>query len=128
MLAIRPATVERTRIMIHPGRISLLIPVAVVGATSTAAAASPRVVPARGATRAALRHAFVIQDGSTVGITGEYVTSATPKRGVVCQRTPDGRLARLVFRKSGGSWRFVLTTTGSGTGNSVERALERACR
>jgi hypothetical protein len=127
MLAIRPTLVERTRRMIHPGRISLLIVLAMVAVTSSAAAASTHVVPARGATRAALRHAFVVQDGSAVGITGEYVTSARPKRGVVCQRTPDGRLARFLFGSAGGSWRFLLTTTTSSTGNSVDRALERAC-
>jgi hypothetical protein len=114
--------------MIHPGRTSLLIAPVIATLASSAVAATTRVVPAHGATRAALRHAFVVQDGSTTGVTGEYVTQARPQLGVVCQKTPDGRLARFLFRSSGASWRFVLTTTGSRSGNSSERALERACR
>lgn len=90
-------------------------------------AAFTRVIPARGATRASLRHTFIVKDGSSQGITGEYVTVGRPSLGVVCQRTPDGRLARFVFGRWGRSWRFVLTTTGTRTGNSSERALERAC-
>jgi hypothetical protein len=114
--------------MIHRRRIPLLVAVGIAAFASAAEAAPPRVVPARGATRASLRHAFVVQDGSAQGITGEYVTSTGPRLGVVCQRTPDGRLARFVFRGSGRSWRYVLTSTGSRTGNGSDRALERACR
>jgi hypothetical protein len=113
--------------MIKPRRIALLGVTALVVLASTAVAASPRVTPARGATRASLRHTFIVKDGSSQGISGEYVTHGRPTFGVVCQRTPDGRLARFVFTRSRRSWRFVLTTTGTRRGNSSERALERAC-
>jgi hypothetical protein len=114
--------------MSHPRRISVFAATGIATLASTAAAvASARITPARGATRAALVHAFVVQDGSNMGISGAYVTRSMPKLGIVCQRTPDGRLARFLFRSSGGTWRFVLSTTGSRTGSSSERALERAC-
>jgi hypothetical protein len=120
--------VERLVRVSHPRRISVLAATGIAALASTSAAvASAPVTPARGATRAALVHAFVVQDGSNVGISGAYVTGSRPMLGVVCQKTPDGQLARFVFRSSGASWRFVLEATGSRTGNPAERALERAC-
>jgi hypothetical protein len=127
-LVVGKLPVERSVRMSHPRRIAILAATGIAAMASTAAAvASAPVTPARGATRASLIHAFVVQDGSNAGISGAYVTGSRPVLGVVCQKTPDGRLARFVFRSSGRSWRFVLETTGSSTGNSAQRALERAC-
>jgi hypothetical protein len=100
--------------------------VAALTSGAPALAAGP-VRPARGATRASLVHAFVVQDGSSVGITGTFVARSRPVLGVVCQRTPDAGTVRFVFRSAGRSWRFVLSTRATNRGTGVERALERAC-
>jgi hypothetical protein len=89
------------------------------------ASAAASVRSARGATRSALRSAFIRQDGTRVGISGEYVLASD---GVVCQRTPDAGLVRFLFSRSGRSWRFRFLTRGTRRGNSTQRALERACR
>ena len=102
--------------------LSAVLTAATLAAPADAAAS---VVPARGATHLALRRAFIRQDGSSVGITGEFVGRSA---GVVCQRTPDAGLVRFLFSRSGGSWHFLFSTRGTRTGPSAERALERACR
>ncbi len=92
-----------------------------------AAVAAGTVVPARGATRASLVHAFVVQDGSSAGIRGVYVSRSRPPLGVVCQRTPDAGTVRFLFRSSGRSWRFAFSTTGRRRGGALAQQLERAC-
>ncbi len=96
-------------------------------APGAAALAAGGVVPARGATRASLVHAFVVQDGSSAGLGGTYVSRSRPVLGVVCQKTPDAGTVRFLFRSSGRSWRFLFSTTGRRQGASLERQLERAC-
>ena len=106
------------------------VPLAAVAAASLALAGmalAGSVKPARGATRTSLVRAFVAQDGSSVGLTGEYVTRSRPQLGVVCQKTPDAGLVRFLFKRSGGSWRYLFSTNGTRRGTSLERRLERAC-
>jgi hypothetical protein len=110
--------------MIAPRHFALSVAVAAVTLAAPADAAAS-VVPARGATGVALRRAFIRQDGSSGGISGEFVKRSA---GVVCQRTPDAGLVRFLFGRSGGSWRFLFSTHGTRTGTSAQRALERACR
>ena len=97
-------------------------------ASGTVASAGTGVSPARGATRSALVHAFVVQDGSSVGISGEYVGGSRPMLGVVCQKTPDAGTVRFLFKSSGRSWRFLFSTRTTSIGSSLERRLEQACR
>ena len=90
---------------------------ATAGAAGTAAA--------HGATRAALIHAFVVQDGTSVGIYGVYTSGSA---AVVCQKTPDAGKIRLLFSGSGRSWRYVFTTRSTHSGTRTQRRLEAACR
>ncbi|HWE09220.1 MAG TPA: hypothetical protein VG325_07690 [Solirubrobacteraceae bacterium] len=95
---------------------------------AAAALAAGAVTPARGSTRSSLVHAFVVQDGTSVGISGVYVGGSKPVLGVVCQRTPDRGTVRFLFSRSGRSWRYLFSTGGSGRGSAVQRRLEHACR
>jgi len=90
---------------------------------ATAGAAGP--AKARGSTRAALVRAFVVQDGTSVGIYGVYASGSA---GVVCQKTPDAGKIRLLFSGSGVSWRYAFTTRSTHRGTSTQRRLEAACR
>jgi hypothetical protein len=94
---------------------------------AASAIASGGVRPARGSTRSSLLHAFVVQDGSSAGVSGEYVGGSKPLLGVVCQRTPDRGTVRFLFRRSGRSWRYLFSTAGTGRGSAIERRLEHAC-
>jgi|NGEPerStandDraft_6_1074524.scaffolds.fasta_scaffold65569_2 hypothetical protein len=96
----------------------------VVSLPASTALAAAGVVRAQGATRTALVRAFIVQDGTSRGISGVYVSGAA---GVVCQRTPDAGLVRFVFRHTRGSWRFALSTRGSLQGTLTQRRLEHAC-
>ena len=115
--------------MTLPSRSALVAAVgAATLAAATTAAAAGGVSPARGSTRSALVHAFVVQDGSSAGIHGTYVARSHPQTGVVCQQTPDAGTVRFLFRRAGRSWRFLFSSRGTRTGTSLDRALERACR
>lgn len=91
---------------------------------ASVALAAGGVTPARGPTRSALVRAFTAQDGTSQGISGVYVSGSA---GIVCQRTPDAGLVRLLFRHTGGSWRFAFSTHGAAQGTATQRRLERAC-
>jgi len=47
--------------------------------------------------------------------------------GIVCQRTPDARLVRFLFRHTGGSWKFAFSGHETARGTGTQRQLERAC-
>jgi hypothetical protein len=114
--------------MVPSRRLTLVAAVAASTLVFAAAAiAAGGVTPARGSTRSSLVHAFVVQDGSSVGITGVYVAGSRPVLGVVCQKTPDRGTVRFLFRRSGRSWRYLFATGGAGTGSAVDRRLEHAC-
>jgi hypothetical protein len=89
---------------------------------STAGAAG--IAKAHGSTRAALVHAFVVQDGTSVGV---YAVFTSGSAGVVCQKTPDAGKIRALFSGSGRSWRYVFTTRSTRRGASTQRRLEAAC-
>jgi hypothetical protein len=107
----------------------LIVVAAIAGALVFAAAAlaAGGVRPARGSTRSSLVHAFVVQDGSSAGISGAYVAGSRPTLGVVCQKTPDRGTVRFLFSRSGRSWRYLFSTGGTRSGSAVERQLEHAC-
>jgi hypothetical protein len=88
------------------------------------ALAAGRVTRAHGSTRSALVRAFTVQDGSSQGISGVYVSGAA---GVVCRRTPDAGLVRFLFRHTGGAWHYVFSTRRTAKGTATQRRLERAC-
>ncbi|MGA9859203.1 MAG: hypothetical protein WBQ18_15165 [Solirubrobacteraceae bacterium] len=88
------------------------------------AVAAASVSPAHGSTRSALIHAFTVQDGSSQGISGVYVSGSA---GIVCQRTPDAGLVRFLFRHAGRSWHFAFSSHGTAQGTATQRRLERAC-
>jgi hypothetical protein len=92
--------------------------------TASGALAAGGVTPARGSTRSALVRAFTAQDGTSQGISGVYVSGSA---GIVCQRTPDAGLVRLLFRRARGSWRFAFSSRGTAHGTAKQRRLERAC-
>ncbi|HET8978092.1 MAG TPA: hypothetical protein VFN87_08030 [Solirubrobacteraceae bacterium] len=115
--------------MTLPRRSTLAAAVTAAGlAAAGTASAAGGVSPARGSTRSALVHAFVVQDGSSAGVRGTYVAGSRPQLGVVCQKTPDAGTVRFLFRRSGRSWRFLFSTRGTRAGGSVDRRLEQACR
>lgn len=97
-------------------------------ASGAVANAGAGVTPARGATRSALVHAFIVQDGSSAGVNAEYVGGSSPMLGVVCQKTPDAGTVRFLFRSSGRSWHFLFSTRATSKGSSLQRRLEQACR
>ncbi|MEA2197923.1 MAG: hypothetical protein QOJ25_1974 [Solirubrobacteraceae bacterium] len=109
-------------------RASRLAAVAAVAAAFfipvSGAPAAGGVTAAHGATRSALVHAFVTQDGTSQGIVGVYVAGSA---AVVCQRTPDAGLLRFLFRHAGSSWHYVFSARSTAKGTATQRRLERAC-
>jgi hypothetical protein len=105
-------------------RLAAVAAVAAVSISASGALAAGRATPARGATRSAIVHAFVRQDGTSQGIVGVYLSGS---EGIVCQHTPDAGLLRFLFRHSGSSWRYAFSTRGTTKGTATERTLERAC-
>ena len=88
------------------------------------AADAAGIAKAHGAKRAALVHAFVVQDGTSTGVYAVYTSGSG---GVVCQKTPDAGKIRALFSGSGGSWRYAFTTRSTHRGTSTQRRLEAAC-
>lgn len=98
--------------------------VAATALTGTSGALAAGVSAAHGSTRAALVHAFVVQDGTSVGISGVFTSGSA---GVVCQKTPDAGRIRFLFSRSGGHWRFSFSTRGTHRGSPTQRRLAAAC-
>jgi hypothetical protein len=106
-------------------RLAAVAPVAALSLiTASGALAAGGVTSARGSTRSALVHAFTVQNGTSQGISGVYVSGSA---GVVCQRTPDAGLVRFLFRHPGRSWQYAFSTHGTAQGTATQRRLERAC-
>ncbi len=79
------------------------------------------------AQRSAILKALVKQDGTTAGLFGVYLANADHRLAAACQQTPDAGKVAFLFRSSGRSWRFVLSSQSAHASAAAERALERAC-
>ncbi len=108
-------------------RLCLATAAAAALSVPAAAQAASLVRPATGATRAALIRALVRQDGSSVGVTGAYLSRSHPSLAVVCQRTPDSGKVGFVFRHRGRSWSYATDSRSGSSRSALERGLERAC-
>jgi hypothetical protein len=79
------------------------------------------------AQRSALLRALVKQDGSTSGVKAVYVANADHRLAAVCRSTPDAGRVAFLFRASGRSWRYVLSSASANASSPPEATLERAC-
>ena len=66
-------------------------------------------------------------DGGTTGVYATYVSTADPKYGVVCVRTPEAGREAFVVHRSGRSWRYATSGLAGHAGTAAERRLEHAC-
>jgi hypothetical protein len=94
---------------------------------ASAADARSGARPAAGSQRAAIVAALEASDGNPAEVHGVFVSRSHPGLAVVCVRTPEAGKRAFVFAQRMRSWRYLTSGLVGKTGNSIQRALERAC-
>lgn len=92
-----------------------------------ACAAHSGARPATKSERSAIIAAFTASDGNATEVHGVFVSRSNAGLAVVCTRTPEAGTLSYVFHRAGRAWRYLTSGPVGKTGNSAQRALERAC-